>query len=265
MSAGPHAGAGARALSRSLAALERGPLRTRAAARALAAGPPRQAAALLAEALALAAEGDGLLAAALGEALLAPGPELAYDRLAALYEAAAEDGLEDVRTLLVAPGPRRTWEAPPDRGDPRLAHLTLGHKKALARARPDPDLLARLAAEGEPSVVRELVRNPRLTEELAVRIAARRPCRPEALRALHDDPRWRDRPAVARAIAMNPYAEPELVTKLLPRLGAADLAAVAEDGGLHPVVRALAARLLGARRGGGGGAAPAAPAARKGS
>ena len=48
----------------------------------------------------------------------------------------------------------------------------------------DPDFLARLAAEGAPEVVRELLRNPQLTEPFAVRIAARRPCRPETLRLL---------------------------------------------------------------------------------
>jgi len=218
-------------------------MRTRAAARALARGPSEEAVHLLSEALALSGEGEAGLAAALCEALLTPGPELDYERLASIYAAAVAGGHGEVRGLLVAPGPRRLFEEPRDRADPKLAHLTLGHKKTLARRHRDPDLLARLAAEGEPSVVRELLHNPRLTEELVVRIAARRPCRPETLRHLHDDARWRARPAVARAIAMNPFADPELVTKLLPRLAANELAAIESDASLHLLVRSLAARL----------------------
>jgi hypothetical protein len=225
-------------------------MRTRAAARAIAAEDARAAAELLAEAVALAGEGESALAAALGEALLEPGPEIAYDHLAAIYAAAVAGGHEEVRGLLVAPAPRRAYQEPRDRADPGLSNLTLGHKKAMARGHRDPDLIARLAAEGEPVVVRELLRNPRLTEELVVRIAARRPCRPETLRCLHQDPRWRCRPAVAHAIALNPFAEPELVAKLLPALATRRLAAIAADASLHALVRALAARLVSGRSAG---------------
>jgi hypothetical protein len=233
----------ARRLARRLAALEEGALRTRAAARALAGLDPGAGATLLAAALRAAAAGEPEPAAALAQALLAPAPDLAYEALAALYAAAAEEGLDEVRRLLLSAPPRRAFHEPRDRADARLAHLTLGHKKALARRPGDPDLLARLAAEGEPAVVRELLRNPGLTEEAVVRIAARRPCRPENLRCLHDDRRWRARAAVVRAIARNPYAEPTLVVKLLPRLSPRELSEIAEDGALHPLVRALAARL----------------------
>jgi len=242
----------ARALARRLSALEEGPIRTRAAARALASEGAAGAAQRLADAVALAGEGEVALAAALGDALLRPGPELVYEQVAALYAAAVAGGHETVRSLLVAPPPQRTYREPRDRADPGAGHLTLGHKKALARGDRDPDLLARLAAEGEPVVVRELLKNPRLTEELVVRIAARRPCRPETLRCIHDDRRWRTRQAVVRAIALNPFAEPELVAKLLPRLGTRDLDAMAADGSLHALVRALASRLVAGRAGGTG-------------
>ncbi|GEJ56094.1 hypothetical protein [Anaeromyxobacter diazotrophicus] len=239
----PPALADARALARRLGALEEGAIRARAAARALAALAPGAAAGLLEAALRAAAGGEPEPAAALAQALLVPGPDLGYEALAALYAAAADAGLDDVRRLLLSAPPRLAWQPPRDRADARLARLTLGHKKALARRPGDPDLLARLAAEGDPAVVRELLRNPHLTEELVVRIAARRPCRPETLRCLHEERRWRARPAVARAIAHNPYAEPALVAKLLPRLSPRELSDLAEDGALHAMVRALAASL----------------------
>jgi hypothetical protein len=241
------AAAAARAFARRLAALEEGPIRSRAAARALTGADAASAVEALA-ALALSGEADARAAmAAVGQALLDP-EAVPYATRAELYAAAAERGLTEVASLLVAPPARRPWQEPRDRADPRLAHLTLGHKKAMARGQRDPDLLARLAAEGTPEVVRELLRNPLLTEQFAVRIAARRPCRPATLRCLAEAPRWRTRPAVALAIVRNPWAEPEVALKLLAFLGAAELADVAGDGVLHPLVRAVAGRLARERR-----------------
>jgi hypothetical protein len=239
--AGPEAEA--RALARRLAALDEGPIRAGAAARHLAALDP----ALGARVLAVFVRGAGgafrASAAAVAAAIAAPREELSYAWLADAYAVAIEEGLEEVTALLVSPPPRKAWIAPHDKADARLAHLTLGHKKALARANRDPDLLARLAAEGEPSVVRELLANPQLTEEFVVRIAARRPCRPSTLRCICDARRWRSRTAVALAVARNPYAETRLALGILPVLGAAELREIADDGALHPLVRALARRL----------------------
>jgi len=224
-------------------------VRSRAAARALSRLAPAAAAEVIADAVELALGGDVTAVAAIGQALLDPRGSLAYEHVAAIYAAASERGLPEVTALLVAPGPRRAFAEPLDKADPKLAHLTLGQKKALARVHRDPDLLARLAAEGDPTVVRELLRNPLLTESFAVRIAARRPCRPETLRALHAERRWRTRPAVAVAIARNPHVEPELALKILPMLPAPEVAEIAQDATVHAVVRALAVRLLLVRRG----------------
>jgi hypothetical protein len=235
------------ALARRLAALEEGPIRIGAAARHLAALDPALGAAVLGVVVRGAGGELRATAAAVTRAIVHPSGHLSYAWLAEAYAAAAEADLDEVTALLVSPPPRKAWIEPRDRSDPRLAHLTLGHKKALARANRDPDLLARLAAEGEPSVVRELLANPQLTEAFVVRIAARRPCRPTTLRAICDARRWRSRTAVALAVARNPYAETALAAALLPAFGAAELRDIACDGALHPLVRALAERLA-ARR-----------------
>jgi hypothetical protein len=187
-------------------------------------------------------------AAAVAQALAGDAEELPYAWRAELYAVAAERGLREVTALLVAPPPRRAFVEPRDKADPRLAHLTLGHKKVFARVHRDPDLLARLAAEGEPAVVRELLRNPQVTEDFVVRIAARRPCRPGTLRCVAESRRWRTRPAVALAVVRNPYAETALALELVPALGAGELVEVAQDGVLHPLLRALAERVA-SRRG----------------
>jgi hypothetical protein len=245
----PQAQGEARALAARLRVLEEGELRNRAAAREIEAYPAPLAAEVVAALIDLAADGDPVAVAAVGRAFAEP--YVSYEARAALYAAAAESGLAEVTALLLAPPPRAGWQEPRDRADPRLAALTLGHKKTMARSHRDPDLLARLAAEGEPSVVRELLRNPRLTEDFAVRIAARRPCRPETLRCLFEDRRWRLRPRVALALARNPYVETEIALKLLPTLAEREVAEMARDGNVHALVRATAERLLALREAGG--------------
>jgi hypothetical protein len=245
---GRAAGAGevALALANRLVALEEGGARSVAAARLLAEMEPSLAA------LAIAALARGTSAthrvavAAVGQALADP-RSLGYEHTVEIYAAAAERGLIEVTSLFVAPPAHKEWVPPRDKPDPRLARLTLGHKKAMARANRDPDLLARLAAEGEPTVVRELLRNAQLTEPFAVRIAARRPIRPETLRCFYESRRWRTRPAVVLAVVKNPYVETEVALKLLPFLGAGELEEIATDGALHPMIRGLARRLVGER------------------
>jgi hypothetical protein len=240
----------AKALARKLGAIEEGPARAGAAARALAALPAVDAVGVIA---ALAADGGAearVAHTAIGQALVGPDAALLYDHLAEVYAVAAEDARLEVTSLLVSPPAAKAWVAPRDKADARLAHLTLGHKKTLARTHRDPDLLARLAAEGDPPVVKELLRNPLLTEDFAVRIASRRPMRPETLRLLAESRRWRTRTAVMLALVKNPFAEPAVALKLLPFLPTAELPALADDGALHPLLRATAARLAGRRRGG---------------
>jgi hypothetical protein len=188
----------ARGFARALAALEEGPPRAGAAARALAALAPAEAVRLVA-ALAGATDLEARAAhAAVGQALVGPDAALLYEHLAEVYAVAAADDLLEVTSLLVSPPAAKAWVAPRDKADARLSHLTLGHKKTLARTHRDPDLLARLAAEGEPSVVRELLRNPQLTEPLGAH-RLRRPMRPETL-CCWSSRRWRTRLPVISAV-----------------------------------------------------------------
>lgn len=236
------------ALARTLAAFEEGALRARAAARHLAALPPAEAVGVVAALVrAVHAPPARVALAAIGQALADPGEALPYAWRAEVYAEATARGATEVAALLVAPPPERAYQEPRDKADAHLAHLTLGHKKAMARAKRDPDLLARLAAEGDPVVVRELLRNTQLTEPFVVRIASRRPCRPATLRLVFEARRWRTRPPVALALVRNPYVETELALKLLPALGTADLREISRDGVLHPLVRAVAARIVAER------------------
>lgn len=240
----------AEGFARRLLALEEGAIRAGAAGRLLAPLDPESAVDLLEALVTGGTEDWGMVGlAAVGQALRTPGSAIDYEWRAAVYAEARGRDLPHVSALFLSPGPRRAFEEPRDKADPVASRLTLGHKKAFARLRRDPDLLARLAAEGDPAVVRELLRNPLVTEPEAVRIAARRPARPETLRAIHEDRRWRSRTAVRRALARNPFVETEIALHILPTLPVRDVEEMAEDGTLHPTVREAARKLSEGRAG----------------
>lgn len=130
------------------------------------------------------------------------------------------------------------------RADAKLFTQSLGHLKTQARLTRNPDQLARLAVASNPEVVRNVLINPRLTEDLVVRIAARRPARPEPLVEIWHSQKWSSRPAVRRALAFNPYLPPEVGSKIVPLLSLADLKELARDNGVHHALREQAKALL---------------------
>jgi hypothetical protein len=164
------------------------------------------------------------------------------------------DTLQRVASLSGTPGVEHLFaEGPPAleldpnaaaRADARLVSLPLGVLKSRARLTRNPDELARLAVVSNAAVVREVLKNPRLTEALVVRIAARRPARPEPLTEIWRSPRWSVRPAIRRALAFNPYLPLEVAAKLLPLLARADLEELRAGLSVHAALREQAAQLL---------------------
>ncbi len=222
-------------------------MRQRAAGRALGELSQTDATQLLSEVLALAARRDVDALAALPAFLRAledAGDDIPHRdtlrRVAALHEQGEVE-------LLFSEG-EAVQEYHVDaaaRADAKLFTLPLGVLKSRARLTTNPDELSRLAVASNPAVVREVLRNPRLTEDLVVRIAARRPARPEPLIEIWRAARWALRPAVRRALAFNPYLPPGVGAKLVPLLPRPDLELVRDSSGLHPSLRALATALLG--------------------
>jgi hypothetical protein len=160
-------------------------------------------------------------------------------QVAALYE-------QDEVTFVFSEG-RPVQEYDSDaaaRADAKLFTAPLGTLKSRARLTRDPDELSRLAVASNASVIREVLKNPRLTEELVVRIASRRPARPEPLEEIWRSPRWNQQPAVRRALAFNPYLSPEVAVKIVPLMSMMDLKDLAADRNVHLSVRELAARLV---------------------
>lgn len=129
--------------------------------------------------------------------------------------------------------PRR--DRVPDLG--RGRELTLGERKSLAR-RADRDLMQRLLGDPHPDVIRRCLRNPRVTEDDVVRLAAKRPCRGDVLAEIARSI-WAHRPRVRVALVMNPFTPVEMALRMAGLLLRPELALVARSPGVSPALRAL--------------------------
>ncbi len=124
------------------------------------------------------------------------------------------------------PGAPEEERLVPDYG--RGRPLTLGERKSLAR-KPDRRMFDRVLRDPHPDVIALLLQNPRLTEPDVVRLCSRRPGVPEVLTRVFASTRWSLRPAVRRALAMNPAAPPAVTAAMLPLLAPEDLRALLDD------------------------------------
>jgi hypothetical protein len=96
----------------------------------------------------------------------------------------------------------------PDYGAGR--ELTVGERRSLARS-PNRRVLEKLLRDPHPLVLRQLLGNPRLTEDDVVRLAARRPLHGAIVDALAESPRWLRRPRIRLTLLLNP-GTPETVS-----------------------------------------------------
>lgn len=121
--------------------------------------------------------------------------------------------------------------------------LTLGERKALAR-RPTRQVLEKLLADPDPSVIRLLLNNPKVIEDDVVRLAARRPNRPDVLAEIAKSPRWAHRRRVRMALILNPSTPAEIAVPLVGLLMRSELRLVQSSTDVAPIVRTTARDLL---------------------
>lgn len=174
------------------------------------------------------------------------GDGLAYERKAALYEAAKESGREVVARMLLSGG-RQPGSSRPQLGDPVVEpSQPLGYRKAQARGA-RREVLDRLLHDPDASVLEILLQNPRVIERDAVRLASRRPTTAAAQRAVfrsRHGPRYR----VRLAVVLNPYTPVDLTARLLPGLLLSDIREVARCVELAESLREEALALLQSRQ-----------------
>ncbi|XXX77220.1 hypothetical protein WMF30_00395 [Sorangium sp. So ce134] len=172
------------------------------------------------------------------------------ERVAQLRELAASLALLSLSRLLRRKARRREAQpaspAPDERHVPTSSAgraLTLGERRALAR-RPTRAAFDALLRDPHPLVIRNLLANPRLTEDDVVRLAARRPASPEVMTELARHPEWPQRARVRMAIVQNPGAPPEIAVPMVRLLLRPELLQLAAAADVPAVVRAAARELL---------------------
>lgn len=157
-------------------------------------------------------------------------------------EAESRSLLSLARLLRWAPPPahleRPADELPvPDYGAGR--DLTLGERRSLAH-RPNRRAFDRLLSDPHPLVIRELLKNPLLTEEDVVRLATRRPAHPEVTREIARLADWLSRPRVRLSIVLNPGSPPEIAIPLLSLCTRTELVEVLDSTDTSTILRATA-------------------------
>ncbi len=185
--------------------------------------------------------GMARLRVASGEVLSLGGAtgEYRYEARVAVYEVAEEQGDEAVmRHLRNAPAVRELENA--QKVLPKvLQAVPLGRRRALAKGF-DETMIDNLAFDPDPIVIRNLLRNPRVSEQHVLRLAGRRPVSSTALVEIAQSERWRVRPRVKLALARNPYTPPTIVVALTAELAPRDLDEMVRDETLHEEARAEA-------------------------
>ncbi len=163
------------------------------------------------------------------------------DLVQRLREEAAAGSLLSLERLIRHPRSMRRASSnappriPPENGPGRV--VPLGERKSLAR-RPDRDTLQRMLADPHPDVIRRCLRNPRLTEDDVVRLAARRPGRAEVLVETARSG-WVHRPRVRMTLVMNPATPLQVVAPLVGLLLRPELEMAAHSPTVDAHVRAL--------------------------
>jgi len=234
----------AAALDEKLAHVLEAGIRSRLVREALLAREPEEAYALSAAILRRPPPSRGsavdLLRDALYSALLARsdagGEALPYDFRADLYRAAHAQGDDQVMRVLRSSSPMEQADDAALRLPKEIEDIPLGTRRSLAKGG-DKDLLELLAHDCDTTVIANLLRNPKVTEEDVVRIAARRPTAASSLIAVYECARWSRSPRVRVALARNPYAPVDLAIQALGTIPLPELRKMRSDPDLHPDTR----------------------------
>lgn len=172
--------------------------------------------------------------------------ELGNAKLGKIYMIAQDKHYYPVVRLLSRPPSQKGLKKRNKRevSDSLFDDVPLGARRFLAK-RSDKAMLTRLLNDPNPMVIRNLLRNPLITEQDVIRIASKRPNSPEVLEEISLSKKWIVRYSIKIAIVRNPYAPPALAIKLLHLLMMQDLKEICEDTLLHPQVLEAAKSLLG--------------------
>ncbi len=164
-----------------------------------------------------------------------------------VYHYAARNKYDDIVSLFSRSKPARSADGDEDMflvyGE---AERTVGERRYMARST-DKSQLDKIGYDLNPLVIRQLLTNPRLTEQEVLKIASRRPNTPEVLTEVYQNKKWLARYIIKFALAANPYTPPNIGRALLPFLLLKDLRQLRLDGTLTESIRQDAERLYQAK------------------
>jgi hypothetical protein len=119
----------------------------------------------------------------------------------------------------------------------------VGERRSLAR-RPNRSAFEKLLADPHPLVIRQLLRNPKLTEEDVIYLITRRPAHVVAIREIVAAHRWLTQSRVRMSILLNPGSPSAVAMPLLGLCTRQELAALVRATDIPVTVRATARELL---------------------
>jgi hypothetical protein len=129
----------------------------------------------------------------------------------------------------------------PDYGAGR--ELTVGERRSLARSN-NRKVLEKLLRDPHPLVLRQLLGNPRLTEDDVVRLAARRPLHRATVEVLAESPRWLRSQRIRLTLLLNPGTPEPVSMPLLAVCTRCELVEVVHGVDAPLALRAAAQELL---------------------
>jgi hypothetical protein len=140
-----------------------------------------------------------------------------------------------------------TASLPPEGSEPRIPdygtgrELTLGERKSLAR-RSGRQRFDALIKDPHPMVIRELLINPKTTEDDVVRVAAVRPARPTSILAIACT-RWLARRRVRMSVLQNPGSPLSVALPLVGLCTRSELLELVRGTDVPPLLRVTASEL----------------------
>ena len=166
------------------------------------------------------------------------------EKLSKIYGIAKDKGYNEVVRLLMNPSPKGKKFSKFDFVEGRdVFDVTLGEKRSLAKGRLK-DTLDRLLYDEDPTVIRSILSNPRITEMEVLKIASKRPIKPEILKVIFESKKWSSRYVVKRALVLNPCTPTGIALGLVNFMQYADLKRIATNKTLHEEICTSAAELL---------------------
>lgn len=169
---------------------------------------------------------------------------LGEGKLTLIYSFSLDKGFKNVERLLRR---YKNKDMPAGDGDnpfiPELEEMSLGEKKFRARTG-DFNQLDKFAHDLSPEVIENLLKNPRITERVVIKIASRRPSNPRVLEKIFKNAKWISRYSIKKALIFNPYTPVNIAIGLVSFMMKQDIEEILKTPHLHPEIKKRCVEIL---------------------